>query len=139
MSAEANPETGYAMVDNGQGPDEGSRPQPAKKRYLVKMTHSPNPSDSRRSVLACALNLEPGGMLVESQHPLTVGEAVYWSFMGVPELRGVTIPGTVLQEEPRPEWASQNRYYFVRFDDGAGAALSRLGISAEEAALGDSC
>jgi hypothetical protein len=127
-------------ADDGGGPGEGRRhAQPPGKRYLVKMSLSPNGTEMNRHTLVSALRVDSDGMFVESQHPIAVGKNVYWSFMGISELRGVTIPGTVLQEEPRPEWAEQNRYYLVKFDEEARSALQRLEDLAGEAPPKDSC
>lgn len=100
--------------------------QPQGKRYLVKMSLSLNENETRKHTLVSALSLDPEGMLIESQQTLTIGKDAYWSFMGISELRGIAIPGTVLQEEPRPEWAARNRYYHVRFDKDASHVLQRL-------------
>lgn len=114
-------------ADDGDVIGEGClRARPGGKRYLVKMSLSLNENETRKHTLVSALSLDPKGMLIESQQTLTIGKDAYWSFMGISELRGITIPGTVLQEEPRPEWAARNRYYHVRFDEGAYPELQCL-------------
>jgi len=112
--------------DNDRLNEDCLRAQPAAKRYLVKMSLSLKTSEMKHTLVS-ALSLRPEGMLIESPQPLAVGKAAHWSFMGVSELRGVSISGTILQEKPRPEWADQNRYYLVKFDEEARTALERLG------------
>jgi len=139
VKTSSNEDPVFDPEETGDGLTEGRRAQPAGKRYLVKMSVSPSATEMNKHTLVSALSVDPAGMLVESQHPLTVGKGAYWSFMGVSELRGITIPGTILQEEPRPEWADQNRYYLVRFDENARPELQRLEDFIGEGPPKDSC
>jgi hypothetical protein len=95
----------------------GLKPR-AGKRYLVRLFLSASSRDEMSMGLAVCLILNGGGMLVESPKPLPVGKNYYWSFQGIPQLKGIRVPGRVLRPAA-PEGGAKGPCFAVAFDEDA--------------------
>jgi hypothetical protein len=99
-------------------------PVRAHKRYLVRLNLGMVGSGNKYSTLT-TVNVSAGGLLVECEGELPVGEAVKWSFAGIEGLRGLEIPGRILREVEEMR-AGDVRCYAIQFDVEAKAQRERL-------------
>ncbi len=92
-------------------------PPRSSRRYLLRIRLGYQGDPNALQGLAASVELNAGGMLVECSNHLTPGQKLTWSFVGVKELQGLSIPGAVLREEmPRK---GNLRHYVVAFDSTA--------------------
>lgn len=92
-------------------------PPRSSRRYLLRIHLGYQGDPHAAQGLAASVELNSGGMLVECANHLTPGQKLTWSFVGVKELQGLSIPGSVLREDlPRK---GNLRHYVVAFDSTA--------------------
>jgi hypothetical protein len=101
-------------------------PARTNRRYLVRMCLGMR--DDTADILATlvTVNIDEGGMLVESAKPLSAGRFFQWAFSGARELDGLVIAGKVLREVPNPRNTSLH-HYAVQFDPAARDKRQVLG------------
>ena len=103
------------------------------KRYLtrVHLAMAPRVEDARVIATVATLNITASGMLIEAVKPLPVGKDYVWSFIGVPDLKDLMIPGKIIREEPMISALSSKRYV-VQFDPMAQDKQKILGAFLEQ-------
>lgn len=101
------------------------------RRYIVRM-HLGIGEDKFASFKTCvAINLNKGGMLIETQGNLPIGKVYWWTFQGVKELEGVSIKGKIINEAPM-EGFSLNFRYGIKFDEECKEAIKKIEEYLEE-------
>ncbi len=97
----------------------------SSKRYIVRM-HLGLRDDSSGLLRTCiTINMNKGGMLIETTKSLPIGKSFWWTFQGVLELEGLTIKGTIVNESPRESF-SLNYRYGVKFDESCKDAIKKI-------------
>lgn len=101
------------------------------QRYLVRM-HLGVGEDKFTSFKTCvALNLNKGGMLIETQGNLPIGKTYWWTFQGIKELESISIKGKIVNEAPI-EGFSLNFRYGIKFDEECKDAIKKIEKFLEE-------
>jgi hypothetical protein len=101
-------------------------PARTNRRYLVRMCLGMREDAADLLATLVTVNIDEGGMLVESVKPLSAGRFFQWAFSGARELDGLVIAGKVLREVPNPRNASLH-HYAVQFDPDAREKRQVLG------------
>ena len=100
-------------------------PTRVQHRYLMRMMVGRRGRSSKPKESVITVNINSGGMLVESLKPLTVGRLYTWCFSGPESIDGLCIPGRVLRHvSPRLRGIG---HYIVQFDRSAKDQRQRLG------------
>lgn len=93
-------------------------------RYIVRM--HVGIGDEIRLLRTCTtININKGGMLIETNTSLPIGKIYWWTFQGVKELEGVTVKGKVVNEAP-VEGFSGNYRYGIQFLEGPLDSLKKI-------------
>ena len=100
-------------------------PTRVQHRYLMRMMVGRGRRPSRGVEGVITVNINSGGMLVESLKPLTVGKRYVWHFSGPEAIDGLRLPGRVLRHMARGRTGI--RHYIVQFDTRAKDERQRLG------------
>jgi hypothetical protein len=100
-------------------------PSRVQDRHPVRMTAGWRGRSSKPEETVITININSGGMLVESLQALTVGKRHTWRFGGPDALDGLCIPGRILRAVPAP--AGGTRKYIIQFDRSAQEARQKLG------------
>jgi hypothetical protein len=103
----------------------------AAKRYLVHPFMESDGPTGKPLGLATTLALNTSGMLIESSARLPIKKKLMWTFGGVPQLKGVVLPGTITEEASQTKRSGLKRY-MVRFEDGAPQQQRQLAKYLEE-------
>ncbi len=97
----------------------------ASKRYIVRM-HLGLKDDYSGLIRTCVtININKGGMLIETTKSLPIGKSFWWTFQGVLELEGLTIKGTIVNEAPKESF-SLNYRYGVKFDESCKETIKKI-------------
>lgn len=108
----------------------GLRPR-AGKRRLVRLYLSATSRDEQSMGMAVCLVLNAAGMLVEAPTPLPLGKTYFWSFQGIPQLKGFRIQGRVLRPTS-PEGGAKGHCFAVAFDEDAVQERTTLALYLDE-------
>jgi hypothetical protein len=99
-------------------------PSRVQDRHPMRMTAGWRGRSSKPDESVITININSGGMLVESLRPLEVGKRYSWHFGGPESLEGLSIPGRILRTVPA---SGGTRKYMIQFDRSAQEARQRLG------------
>jgi len=99
-------------------------PSRVQDRHLMRMTAGWHGRASKPQETVITININSGGMLVESLHPLAVGRRYSWCFRGPASLDGLIVPGRILRTAPA---RGGTRKYMIQFDRSAQDARQKLG------------
>lgn len=94
------------------------------KRCIVRM-HLGFGEDVHIFKTCTTINLNKGGMLIETSSALPIGKVYWWTFQGVKELEGLSIKGKIVSEMPQ-EGFSLNFRYGVQFLDEFSEAAKKI-------------
>ncbi len=103
----------------------------AGQRHLVRFHVGAEKTPEITCGTVVTLQINAGGMLVESPQHIPEGRRLLWTFHGIPELKDVVIPGTVLRREGTPH-PHRGFHYVVGFAEEAKEQRARLAKYLEE-------
>lgn len=97
----------------------------ASQRHLVRIHVGVENQIEEAFASGVTLQINAGGMLMESTEHLPAERPFYFTFHGIKELEGFAIPGRVLRREATPQLTRVFRYV-VAFDPEATEGKDRL-------------
>lgn len=101
------------------------------RRYLVRM-HIGIGDNKISSFKTCTtINLNRGGMLIETTGNLPIGNTYWWTFQGVKELENISIKGKIINEVPSEGFTLKFRYG-VKFLEECTDAIKKIEKFLEE-------
>lgn len=97
----------------------------ASKRYLVRMHISIGEEKDTFFKTCTTINLNKGGMLIESPTALPLGKVYWWTFQAAGELEGLSIKGQIVNEVPM-EGFSLKFKYGVKFLEECSKSIEKV-------------
>jgi len=99
--------------------------QRASRRYIVRMHLRVDEEGTNFFTTCTTINLNKGGMLIETTKSLPIGKVYFWTFQGAKELDGLTIKGRIVNEA-KMETFSLNFRYGVQFLEECKEAIEKI-------------
>ncbi len=99
--------------------------QRASRRYIVRMHLGVSEEGTGFFTTCTTINLNKGGMLIETTKSLPIGKVFWWTFQGAKELDGLTIKGKIVNEAMMESF-SLNFRYGVQFLEECSKEIKKI-------------